>query len=89
MKYDKCIDQLSVLLDATEPIDKPDATQKYAAACGLVAWASRDDKKARDEFCVYLSCYEMFALNPPSSDTITKKVCEGELTKLIAHLPKE
>ena len=89
MKYDKCIDQLRALLDATEPIDIPDATQKYAAACGLVAWATRDDKKARDEFSVFLSYYEIFALNLPSSDAINKRACEGELTKLIAHLPKE
>ena len=89
MAYEKCIDQLRVLLDATEPIDKPDAVQKFGAACALVARATQDNKKARDEFSVFLSYYEIFALNLPSSDAITKKVCGGELTRLIAHLPKE
>ena len=92
MKYDTCITQLRALLDATDPndpVDKTDAIQKFAAACALVDWATRDNEVARGQFTVFLSYYEIFAFNLEGHKEITRRACEGESVKLPMHLPKE
>jgi hypothetical protein len=89
MTYDTCIRQLRDLLEATEPVDQVDAIQKFASACSLVDWATRESEAARKQFSVFLSYYERFALNLPDECNITKGACDAELTKLPMHLPKE
>jgi hypothetical protein len=92
MTYDKCREHLRVLLDATDPndpLDRTDAVQKFAAACSLVEWVTRDDKEARAQFGVFLSYYEIFALQLEGHKEITRFACEGELTKLPLHLKKK
>lgn len=92
MAYENCIKQLGVLLEATDPndqINEADTIQKFAAACALVEWSTRDTKEARDQFRVFLSYYEIFALKLEGSKEITKRACEGELIKLTMHLPKQ
>jgi hypothetical protein len=92
MTYENCIEQLRILLEATDPsapIDKSDAIQKLTAACALVQWVTRGDNKARDQFNVYMSYYEVFALNLEGAEQITRRACEGELIKLSQHLPKK
>ena len=89
MTYETCIQQLRTLLDATEPVDHIDALQKFASACSLVEWATRESEEARGQFSVFLSYFEIFALNLPGQENITKQACDAELTKLPMHLPKE
>ena len=92
MKYHECIAQLRKLLNATEPapsVSDTDAIAKFAAACALVDWTTRGDKKAREQFSVFLSYYEIYALHLDGYEEITLNACEKELAKLSMHVPTE
>ena len=88
MKYDTCIEQLRVLLDETDPINQPDSIQKFASACAIVNWTTREHPEAYEQFSVFLSYFEIFALNLPGESAISKSSCHAELVKLPMHLPK-
>ncbi len=88
MTYETCIEQLRILLEETDPTDRVAAIQKFASACALVEWATRESRAARGQFDVFLSSFEIFALKLPDSENIDKRACEAQLTKLPLHLPK-
>ena len=91
MNYDDCIGKLQILLNITDPEDKPQSIHNFAAAVSLVNWVTRDDQKARDQFACFLSYFEIYALMPESdqAESINYEACQGELIKLPAHLPKD
>ena len=89
MKYSECREQLRIILDSTNPrdhVDAIDTLQKIATVYSLILWSTRKSAEAREQFSVFASYYEKYALG---KDGIGLMACEGELTKLIAHLPDD
>lgn len=89
MTCNTCIEKLKILLETTIPADQSDAIQKFAVACSLVTWAARNDATIREPLAVFLSYFEIFALNLDGHEEITRRACENQLADLTIRFPRD